>query len=737
MTLERSLRVSLLVMTGTGIAALGMALASPGWLLAAVGLFAAYVALAAVRPTWRLRRGLATTAALVAAAGFVAEVAGADAFLVPAGHFLLISQLIFLSQERTCRNYALITLVSVVHITLAGVLSVDLFFGVCFLIYLPAGVATLLLLNLRAELERHGGKEDSLLLRARLRARLLGAITLVAVAELAFTVAVFLYFPRFGIQLFQLQPVQKGPALTGFGDRIRFGDLGRILNNAEPVMAVRLLQDGKPIEATAFPLRWRATAHDTYENRAWSTKNYIKDAEPRSFDPARGGECRLLPHYLRFPGTDVTQEVTLEPIDTRMLFSLHRLFTLKTATPNLDQIFWHAQSYTASSPRPSTVSIRYIATSRVPAWPASQLRRPVTRQYGYIEVQRALQLPASITPRVRALAEQITAGIPPGAWYDRARAVEAHLKGRYDYSLVTWEPREGVDPVEDFLFEHRRGHCEHFASAMALLLRTLDIPARVATGFSGGEWNDYGQFYTVRQRNAHAWVEVYIPAIRDWEAFDPTPLGEAMPTPPTGWLAALDSRLAHLRLLWNSYVVNYSSQEQLDLRDAAIRLLARISDAIPALGSRLFGIEGGWGSGGGLAGLAVLLALCVATGLLIRWLVRLQRRRGASQSAPGRPTVAFYRRMEAILRRRGFRRGAAVTPREFAAAVIAEGGAAFAPATLIADAFGRVRYGAAALTPRERADVAAALARLAGARRDARETREGRDRGSRQHAPDV
>ncbi len=411
-----------------------------------------------------------------------------------------------------------------------------------------------------------------------------------------------------------------------------------------------------------------------------------------------------------------------------MLFSLHRLLTLKTATPNLDSIFWHAPSYTASSPRSSAVSVRYIATSRVPAWPAAVLRRPVTRLPGYAEVRRALQLPPSITPRVRALAEQITAGIPPRAWYDRARAIEAHLKGRYDYSLVTWATRPGVDPVEDFLFEHRRGHCEHFASAMAILLRTLripgkdgkpdipGIPARVATGFSGGEWNDYGQFYTVRQRNAHAWVEVYIPSIRDWEAFDPTPLGEAMPPAPTGWFAQLDSRLAHLRLLWNSYVVNYSSQEQIDLRDGAIRLLASLSDAIPALGSRLFGLKGGWGGGhGGLVGLAVLLWFCVGTALIARWLLRLWRRARAVRLAPGRPAVAFYRRMEAILRRRGFRRGAAVTPNEFAAAVIAQGGSAFAPAALIADAFGRVRYGAQPLGPRDEAQVADVLARLADA----------------------
>jgi transglutaminase-like putative cysteine protease len=401
-----------------------------------------------------------------------------------------------------------------------------------------------------------------------------------------------------------------------------------------------------------------------------------------------------------------------------MLFYLPRLLVMKTATPNLDSIFWHPASCTASSPRGSSVSLRYIATSRVPGWSAQELRRPRSRLPGHPEVKRALQMPASVTPRVRALAEEIVAGIRPDAFYDRARAVEAYLKGRYDYSLVTWAARAGVDPVEDFLFEHRRGHCEHFASAMAILLRSLGIPARVATGFSGGEWNDFGQFYTVRQRNAHAWVEAYIPAVRDWETFDPTPLGEAMSPPPTGLLAELDRRLAHLRLVWNSYVVNYSTQEQHDLRDAAVRLLARLSSVLPSLGRDLFTFGGGRGGGAGLlVQLGFLAALGVGAAFVVHRLVRAARRRRARPGGPGRPAVAFYRRMEAILRRRGFRRGAAETPREFAAAVVAQGGPAFAPAALVADAVGRVRYGGAALTPGERAEVASALARLAAAER--------------------
>lgn len=712
MSLDRPLRACLLVMAGAGLAALGASLASVEWLLVVALAFAAYLILAALRPAWHIGRGLATVAAFAVAQGFIVEFLATGSFLLPAAHFFILWQFIFLCQERSARNYGLIAVLSLIHLMVAGVLSVDLFFGLCFLVYVPAAVALMVLLNLRSELDRQGLPESELAIRPR--RRLFGSIVSVAAAELALTIAVFLYFPRFGLQLFQLRPVQRGPALSGFSDRIQFGDLGRILENAQAVMAVRLLENDAVTDGGGVPLRWRATAHDLYRDASWSTSHYIRDATHQPLHPERGWNPFLMPG----PGTIITQEITLEPVNTRVLFYLPHLVTLRTATPNLDGVYWHASSRTAGIPGRSAVSLRYFATSRVPMWSAQQLRqtRPDWKPRS-AELKSCLQLPESVTPRVHALAESIVAGIPPDAFYDRARAVEAHLKGFYDYSLDTWPTRQGVDPVEDFLFEHRRGHCEHFASAMAILLRCLDIPARVATGFTGGEWNDFGQFYLIRQRHAHAWVEAYIPAVRDWVTFDPTPLGVALPPPPSGWLAALDRRFTHIRLLWNSYVVNYSSQEQRELRLAAIRLLSRISEAVPAWASRLLALEGGWGQRGlgGAAALALGLGLVVGTALLARRLLRWRRSRAPTAGGPGRAALGFYRRMEAILRRRGFRRHPSATPHEFAQAIIERGGPGYAPAVIVTRAFCRVRYGAHRLSRAERAEVAEALARLAAA----------------------
>src|SRR5699024_1231471 len=83
-------------------------------------------------------------------------------------------------------------------------------------------------------------------------------------------------------------------------------------------------------------------------------------------------------------------------------------------------------------------------------------------------------------------------------------------------------PKTTGEPVEDFLFNTQRGHCEYFASSAVLMLRSIGVPARMVNGFLGGTWNDVGDYLTVRQGDAHAWVEVFVPKL-GWIPFDPTP----------------------------------------------------------------------------------------------------------------------------------------------------------------------------------------------------------------------
>jgi len=703
MTLERALRASLLTLVGASTVALSAALASPVWLAFGLGSLAGYLVLARLRPNWRPSRDATTACVVLTTVVFVGEVATTGMLLVSAAHFLLIIQLVWLCQERTTRHYNWLALTSLVEMVVAGVLSVDVVFGLSLLVYVMAGAFVLILLNLRGELERGGlGSEEAG--GARLGRRLAACGLVVGVGELATMVLVFLYFPRFGLQLLQLRPLARGPTLVGMSDRVRLGDLAAILDNPEVVMSVRLYRDGRPFRATSFRPYWRGMGLDTYEAGVWRTRRYIGELGGYSL---RYRSFR--PYTRKFPGQEVRAEIALEPVNSRVLFYLPHLVELDTGTPNLDGVFYHAPTRSVSSTRSTAVSLRYYVRSRVPRWPLEQLRRPVPfdptgRREEWL---RGLQLPRGLDPRVKALAERVVARTHRFAFYDRARLIETYLKGHYDYTLHPGPAPPGQDPIVRFLFTTRRGHCEYFAAAMVLMLRTLGIPARMATGFLGGEWNEYGRFYVVRQRNAHAWVEAYIPAVREWVTFDPTPRADTGEARGYGWVAALDRRLAYLRLAWNNYVVNYSFQDQRQLARAVSRLLGRLG-ALARAGRVALATRGG---GGGLAApFAAAIALLVFGGAM--WfLVAMFRGRRRRQRAPS-PRVGFYRKLEAILRRHGFRRDPATTPLEFVRAVVVRGGQDYLPAMMVAEAFCRARYGGKKLDEAERRAIARALARL-------------------------
>jgi hypothetical protein len=242
----------------------------------------------------------------------------------------------------------------------------------------------------------------------------------------------------------------------------------------------------------------------------------------------------------------------------------------------------------------------------------------------------------------------------------------------------------------------------------------------MVTGFRGGEWNEYGRFYVIRQRHAHAWVEARLPVTKHmWMSFDPTPAAAAAPTE-HGLLARLSRRLAFLRLQWNSWVVNYSSTDQRNLAKAMTRWLSQLPSFLPLLGRGRLAVDSGASVGRGIA-LVLGTVLVLAAGLLLWfWMRRRWGRRGRRRGRPRRPAVAFYRRMDDLLRRRGFRRAPSQTPLEFARQVVARGGPPYAPVERLSRFFCRVFYGGQALGPQERSAVHRALSALDAAPRPPR-----------------
>jgi hypothetical protein len=184
-----------------------------------------------------------------------------------------------------------------------------------------------------------------------------------------------------------------------------------------------------------------------------------------------------------------------------------------------------------------------------------------------------------IPPRVHTLAKaMVTENMTV---LERVERVMRFLRSQFEYSLVQRD-LAGVDPIEDFLFGSKEGSCEHFASAMVLMLRAMGVPARPVGGYTMGEWNDIGGFYTIRQGHAHAWVEVYFPR-SGWVSFDPTP--PTMITGPESEFGRL------LQTLWNayegywfSYVYSFDNKAQgLGFR----RMLEALSETLASLRSYL------------------------------------------------------------------------------------------------------------------------------------------------------
>ena len=166
--------------------------------------------------------------------------------------------------------------------------------------------------------------------------------------------------------------------------------------------------------------------------------------------------------------------------------------------------------------------------------------------------------------------------------------LENYLRSHFAYTLnLTGKP--GEDPLAHFLFETRAGHCEYFASAMAIMLRTLGIPTREVNGFLPGEYNDLGGDYIVRASDAHSWVEVYFPGT-GWMTFDPTPPGAEMPK--ADFFSRLGQYMDWFELTWNEWVINYDFIHQILLAQNMQRSTRNRGRRLRDLGSRTQQIKG-------------------------------------------------------------------------------------------------------------------------------------------------
>ncbi|MDE3167024.1 MAG: DUF3488 domain-containing protein, partial [Acidobacteriota bacterium] len=475
---------------------------------------------------------------------------------------------------------------------------------------------------------------------------------LLAVAILAMMGGLFFLLPRTAEAAFARLMAQR-VYLPGFSNQVTLGEIGEIKTSQRTVMHVKVYS-AQPVG----PLKWRGGVLDDFDGRRWSVSGPGMERMEVADD-----HVDLVPSGDRRPGRRVNYHVDLEPVDTDVLFFAGTPETMDVRARQL----YRAGDAVYRLGHPSPRGLRYDAYSRLEDLPETAAAMYPAPVLGLEERQRALELPR-LDGRIARLAQEYAAGAATDL--ERARSVERHLRGDYGYTLRLPE-KEAADPLADFLFRRRKGHCEYFASAMAVMLRTLGIPARLATGFQGGVYNPVTELWLVRASDAHSWVEAWIPG-RGWTTFDPTPpdaaaAGGTLASGIALWLDAAET-------FWQEWVVTYDVVRQGSLagrlEDGARRYGVRWVDWMLSAGALWNGRIVPWGRRFGVwlvgavvagilgwAGLQVLLRR-------VHWRKRVARvRRG---EASGADATQLYRRMLRVLERQGYQKPGWFTPREFA-----------------------------------------------------------------------
>ncbi|HZT34016.1 MAG TPA: transglutaminaseTgpA domain-containing protein [Bryobacteraceae bacterium] len=568
----------------------------------------------------------------------------ARGFLEATVHLVFFLVVVKVATARTNRDYLYLATIAFLELLAAAMLSASFSFFAYLALYLVFAIGAFTSAEIRRSLEqrqavaRNGMRHFSLRLGS-----LAGEI---ALGILVLTAGLFFVLPRTADAAFR-HLIARRFYLPGFSDQVRLGEIGEVKTSSTPVMHVRFYTPVVPPN-----LHWRGGALSHFNGRTW--------ANPAGLDqriPVERGRRELGAGH----PVELSYRVELNAIDTDALFFAGTPLMLEIKHASL--LRTPGDGYRLGHVPPP--GFYYEATSML------EDRGEPARGAGLSAAERGLflQLPSRLDPRIVNLAHEMAAG--QGSDFERARALETRLRTAYAYTLEL-PSREVSDPLAYFLFERKKGHCEYFASAMAVMLRTLGIPSRLANGFLGGVKNPLTDLYVVRASDAHTWVEAYL-AGRGWTTFDPTP-----PDPNSGRIS-LWSRLAlyadAAETFWQEWVVGYDMGRQGMLADRmqqsgwtwGMRWFERLREArergteAAVAGLKRYGL---W------AGAGVVWAALLA-GLLPPFWKRWRTRRGARRLRRGQGSMAdatlLYARMLELLRRRGYEKPAWFTPREFAA----------------------------------------------------------------------
>jgi len=586
-------------------------------------------------------------------------------FLTATVHLVLFLMVVRLFSAQRTRDHFALAILSFLMVLGAAVLTVDSVFLFSFAAFLLVAVITFVLMEMRhsiSETNRHALEPRSDAPHRSMGYTLLASGPALMVLILAGSSLIFFLLPRVSSRYLTAYSAASDLS-TGFSDRVQLGRIGQIQQSSAVVMHIQIDNDMQG----AYDLKWRGIALSRFDGRVWSN-SFAQVDVPRSTD----GSYRLgaITNDLPRPASrarKIHYHVVMEPLGTNVFFLAENTSHLQGNYRRIGTD-WGGAFYNLDSERSIN---RYEADSDIGSPDSAQLRLATNRVPSDLEIY--LRLPP-LDIRIPQMAREITASAPDN--YDKALAIEHYLKTRFGYTLDLARVAPD-DPVAYFLFERKQGHCEYFASAMAVMLRSLGIPARLVTGFRTGEFNDLTDQYVIRASNAHAWVEAYFPG-NGWVSFDPTPAGD-LPNR-AGW-SRLQLYVDAAASFWREWIINYDAAHQRALgQDAAFSSRRFIDDArhwfIRHYRKLLNGARRthhqmtlaparwmGW-----TFGIAALLILLANLGAIVR-AVRARLLRAHPERFPQLASALWYERMVRRLARRGWRKSPSQTPRDFVLAI--------------------------------------------------------------------
>jgi transglutaminase-like putative cysteine protease len=587
-------------------------------------------------------------------------------FVTALVRFVLMLMIVRLWSARRNRDYVFLAVLAFLMVLSAAVLTVNSTFLLMFAVFTLCAVATFILMEMRRSWEQASiqARELNPPAQRQMARSLMSASPMLMLLILTGASVIFFILPRLSTGYLSAYS-KSGDLATGFSNRVELGRIGQIQQSNAVVMHIQIAGD----VSGAHDLKWRGVTLSLFDGRVWSNP-----LEQRAASRIGRNLFALMPS--RSPWRNLREEppargssviryrVLMEPIGSNVFFVAPEVQLLEGAY-NLVSVDRAGAIYNLDGEHPIG---RYEAESILPSVIPQKLKAasgelPLTIRQLY------LQLPV-LDNRIPELARQITANANND--YDRASAIERFLTTNYGYTLQlgTTVPK---DPLAYFLFERRAGHCEYFASAMAVMLRSLGIPSRVVNGFRTGEFNDVNAQYVVRGRNAHSWVEAYFPGY-GWVSFDPTP-GGPFDTHP-GWSRAM-LYLDAMQAFWREWIINYDFVHQRALGQEANqqgrRMVERTRDWWRHHYEALLGyarqIRAAVVSAPkmwtvGMATGVVLLFLLIRARKIVSWL-RQRQIAAHPERAPQRAATIWYVRMTRVVARHGWRKKASQTPAEF------------------------------------------------------------------------